>query len=128
MQYVYVGFSLYIEKDGQDYGDYKTYVSGNENVWTSGNTLNIELPTAYTDPGRYYMDITAYTLYMSDGTTPSTPQRIYFTVDPDAENTSVETIGSEERGDRIFTIMGVEVEDMSEPGIYVCNGKKFIIR
>lgn len=127
LQSEYTGFTLYREKEGQDYGEYLVYLSGDNTIRTEGNVLYITLPDAYTEAGRYYIDISAYSLFMSDGVTPSTPQCVYFTVDPNGPS-GVEGIKTEELTGRIFTISGVDVKDMTAPGIYVKDGKKVIVR
>lgn len=65
---------------------------------------------------------------MSDGITPSTPQRIYFEVDPNSDNSAVETVVADVEDTRIYTITGTQVKDMTVPGIYVKNGRKYIVR
>lgn len=121
----YIGFSLTMD-DGA-YGKYLEYISG-ENVYIQGNTLYLDASKPYTEAGKYYVDITAYSLFMSDGITPSTPQRIYFEVDPNSDNSAVETVVADVEDTRIYTITGTQVKDMTVPGIYVKNGRKYIVR
>lgn len=125
-QNTYAGFSLYKYVEGQTYGDYIAYLMG-ENLKIEGNTLFITLPDPIATEGVYYIDITAYSLYMSDGSTPSTPQSVYFTVDPNG-TTAVESVEFEQNDNRIFNINGQEVKGMNAQGIYIVNGKKVIVR
>ena len=126
LQTSYTGFSLYKEIEGQSYGDYIEYISGS-NVRTEDNTLYLTPSTPITEEGTYYIELGAYSLYMSDGVTTSTPQKVYFTVDPSAP-VSVENIEAAATDNRIFTITGLEVKEMKSPGIYIVNGKKVVIR
>lgn len=127
LQSQYSGFTLYQVVEGQSYGNYITYISG-DNVKTEGNTLYLNLYAPQTAAGTYYIEITSYSLYMSDGMTTSTPQCVYFTVDPEAPEVGVETISEENGNARIYTLTGVEVKDMKTPGIYVVNGKKVVVK
>jgi len=122
----WTSFNLYRVSEVNSYDDYLEYISG-ENVYVQGNKLFVDASKPYTEAGRYYFDITKNSLFMSDGTTVSTPQRVYFTVDPNAE-ASVDIVEDEVTDGRIFTLTGVEVKDMSSPGIYICNGRKYIVR
>lgn len=124
----WTGFSFYKEIEGQDYGQFIEYISS-DNIEVEGNTLYLTLTDPITEEGTYYVEITVYSLLMSDGKTASTPQKVFFTVDPNASDTvAVDTIVSEPAETRIFTITGIEVKDMTAPGIYVVNGKKVIVK
>lgn len=128
LQSEWTGFTLYKEIEGQDYGQFMEYISG-DNVKAEGNTLYLTLTDPLTEEGRYYVEINAYSLYMSDGETTSTPQKVFFTVDPDAPDTvAVETVAPESSETRIFTITGIEVKEMSAPGIYIVNGIKVMVK
>lgn len=127
LQSEYAGFTLYKEVEGQSYGTYIEYISG-ANVKVEGNTLFLTPTVPIVEEGVYYVEISAYSLFMSDGVTASTPQKVYFTVDPNAVQVSVSSVASEASGSRIFTVMGVEVKDMTAPGIYVVGGRKVIVR
>ena len=86
------------------------------------------LSNPITEEGTYYVEITQYLLFMSDGVTVSTPQKVYFVVDPNAGQGGVDTIGSDLTDGRIFTITGLEVKVMKTPGIYVVNGRIVVVR
>lgn len=122
----YAGFSFYKYVEGQSYGDYVSYIMGDD-LRIEGNTLYIKFSEPVTAEGVYYIEISAYSLFMSDGSTPSTPQTIYFTVDPNATD-AVESVEIEQKDNRIFNINGHEVKSMNAPGIYIVNGKKLIVR
>lgn len=121
------GFSLYKYVEGQSYGTYIDYIN-DESMKITGNRLHVILKEPITEAGEYYIEISQYFLYMSDGETKSTPQKVFFTVDPDAEPVSVDTVGADLKDSRIFNINGVEVKDMSKPGLYIVNGKKILVR
>ncbi len=127
LQTPYTGFSLNKEVEGQSWGQYIDYLSG-ENVRVEGNTLYLTISKPITEEGKYYIEISAYSLFMSDSETTSTPQTVYFTVDPNAEPVSVGTIASDLNDGRIFTITGLEVKEMKVPGIYIVNGKKVAVK
>ena len=123
----YPGMSLYKYEEGQSYGTYIEYITGDA-LKIEGNTLYMTLSKPITEEGTYYVEITQYLLFMSDGVTVSTPQKVYFVVDPNAGQGGVDTIGSDLTDGRIFTITGLEVKDMKTPGIYVVNGRKVVVR
>lgn len=124
----YTWFTFYKYLEGETYAEYVEFISS-ENVKVEGNTLYITLANPITEEGIYYLEITAYSLLMSDGETVSTPQNIFFTVDPDAADpVAVETVVTTPADTRIFTITGMEVKEMTSPGIYVVNGKKVIVK
>lgn len=120
----YLGFSLYKVNDTQSWDDYKEYIGG-DNVRIEGNTLYLTPTGEYTEEGEYYIDITAYSLYMSDGVTASTPQRVYWTVGEWSEDiptglTEVKAAASV----RTYNLMGQEVKNAK--GLMIQNGKVVI--
>lgn len=127
LQTDYTGVTLYKFVEGQSYGSYIEYISGADHLSVEGNKLIIKPTSPITEEGRYYIELSAYTLFMSDGTTTSTPQKVFFTVDPNA-TVNVESIIADSMKNRIFTITGLEVKDIKSPGIYIVNGKKIIVR
>ena len=129
----YASTSLYMVNPESSYNTYKESISSTKSDWAGyvsidekhPNKLNIELMNEYVDPGEYYIDLTSYFLFMSDGTTPNTVNKIYFTVDPLA--TGISDIQTVQQADApVYTINGVKVKDMNRPGLYIQNGRKVI--
>ena len=133
-QTAYASVSFYKVNPGQTYGTYKESISAQETTYAGRatideyrpNRINIKLKNSYTEEGEYYIDLTTYFLFMSDGKTPNTVNKIYFTIDPLA--TAIDGVQSKEAAgnDRIYTIGGTEVKSMNQPGLYIKNGKKVI--
>lgn len=123
-QNIYMGFSLYKVNDTQTWDDYKEYISG-ENVRVEGNTLYLTPSGEYTEEGEYYIDITAYSLYMSDGVTTSTPQRVSWTVGEWHEDTPTGLTEVKAAADvRCYNLMGQQVKNAK--GLMIQNGKVVI--
>ena len=129
----YASTSLYMVNPESSYNTYKEGIYGYESTYGGivtidekrPNKLNIVLKDEYTDAGQYYIDLSTYFLYMSDGTTPNTVNKIYFTVDPIA--TGINDIQNNQKTNApIYTINGVKVEGMNRPGLYIQNGRKVI--
>ena len=129
----YASASFYMVNPESSYNTYKEGIYGYENTYGGivtidekfPNRLNIELKDEYTDPGQYYIELSSYFLYMSDGTTPNTVNKIFFTVDPLA--TGINDMQNNQKADApIYTINGVEVKAMNRPGLYIQNGRKVI--
>ena len=120
----YANVTLYKEVEGQTWATWLESVYANQGMTINGNTANIHLSKQYTDPGHYYIAISQYSFFMSDGTTASTPQNVYFDVDP---VTAVEEVNVVPASDnRIFNLQGIELKSMDAPGIYIQNGKKVV--
>lgn len=113
-------FNTYKENVSATKSDYNGYVSIDE---TQPNKLNIELKDEYTEEGDYYLDLGSNFLYMSDGKTPNTVNKVYFTVV--SEVTGIKNINTV-RDEQTYTIGGVKVKDMNRPGLYIQNGKKVV--
>ena len=129
----YASTTLYKVNPDASWDDYKEAIYNYESTWggfvsideNQPNKLNIVLMNEYTEEGEYYLELGTYFLYMSDGVTPNTVNKVYFTVDPTA--TAINDVRQPTVGDsRIYTINGVEVKDMSRKGLYIQNGKKII--
>lgn len=120
----YVGFSLYKTSTENSWGDYLTYISG-DNRWIEGNTIYIKLAEAYTEPGEYYIDLTQWNLYMSDGITPCTPQRISWTVDPEWIETNISRIESA-AAQRTYNLQGMEVSGAK--GLVIKGGELKMVK
>lgn len=129
----YASTTLYKVNPDTSWDDYKEGIYNYESTWgglvsideSQPNKLNIELMNEYTEAGEYYLDLTSYFLFMSDGTTPNTVNKVYFTVDP-AATAIADVPQSAVDNSRIYTINGVAVKDMSRKGLYIQNGKKII--
>lgn len=128
LQTEYTSFSWYKVNTEQSWDDYKEYISANSGAVTvDGNKLNITLSEEYTEEGTYYIEITKWSLYLSDGVTTPTPQKVYWTVDPNAVETAIQNVENN-AAQRIYTVNGVEVQSMNKSGIYVVNGKKVMVK
>ena len=134
-QTTWASASFYMVNPGQSYNTYKESISASKSDWNGyvyideekPNTLNIELKNEYTEAGEYYIELTNYFLYMSDGTTPNTINKVYFTVEPVA--TSIQDVQTANgTDDRIYTINGVEVKAPVGHGLYIKNGKKILVK
>lgn len=129
----YASATLYMVNPDASYNTYKEGVYNYESTWggfvsldeNQPNKLNIELMNEYTEAGEYYLDLTSYFLFMSDGVTPNTINKVYFTVDP--TTTAIQDVQKAAASDhRIYTIGGVEVKNASRPGLYIKDGKKIV--
>ena len=127
--------SLYMVNPDSSYDTYKENISATESTWAGlvsidadqPNKLNITLMNEYTETGQYYISLSPYFLYMSDGTTPNTVNKVYFTVDP--ITTGIEEVEKAPAANgRSFNLNGVEVKGMKRPGLYIKNGKKIAIK
>ena len=134
-QTAYASTSLYMVNPDASYDTYKENISATESTWAGlvsidadqPNKLNITLMNEYTETGQYYISLSPYFLYMSDGTTPNTVNKVYFTVDP--ITTGIEEVEKAPAANgRIFNLNGVEVKGMKRPGLYIKNGKKIAIK
>lgn len=123
----YPSMSLYKVNNEQSWDDYQEYV-GAQGLSIDGNKLNITLSTEYTDAGEYYVDINKWSFYLSDGVSTPTPQKVYWTVDPNAEPTGIETISATNGNNRIYNVNGMEVKAMNKAGLYIVNGKKYMVK
>lgn len=131
----YASTTLYMVNPEATYNTYKENVSATKSDWSGfvsidenqPNKLNIELKDEYTEAGEYYLDLGTYFLFMSDGTTPNTVNKVYFTVDP--TTTAIEDVQKTAADNsRIYTISGMEVKDMKRPGLYIQGGKKVFVK
>ena len=131
----YASTTLYKVDPDNSWDTYKEGIYANETTYggqatinaDKPNTVNIELMNEYTEAGEYYISLTSYFLYMSDGATANTVNKIYFTVDPTVTGISGvrQTTATDER---IYTISGVAVKEMNRPGLYIRNGKKVVVK
>ncbi len=122
----YTSFSFYKVNNEQSWDDYKEYISG-EARSVEGNTLNIKLSQEYTEAGEYYIEISKWSFFLSDGVSVPTPQKVYWTVDPDAQSTAIKTAKTA-TNNRIYNANGMEVKSMDKAGLYIVNGKKYIVK
>ena len=88
----------------------------------------MELLNEYTEEGEYYISLTSYYLFMSDGVTPNTVNKFTFKVDPSVPTGVEEVKSGIETNQRVYTINGMEVKEMNRPGLYIKGGKKVIKR
>lgn len=132
----YASTSLYRVNPEATYDTYLESISATQSDWSGyayidesePNTVKIELKEEYTEAGDYYIDLGSYFLYMSDGTTANTVNKIHFTVDPLATGISDMRQSSANAEGRIYTIGGAEVKEAIRPGLYIRNGKKFVVK
>lgn len=131
----YASASLYRCNPEADYDTYVESISASKSDWsgyvyideTQPNKLNIELLNEVSEAGEYYIQLTTYFLYMSDGTTPNTVNKVYFTVDPTA--TAIQSVEqARQQDDRIYTVSGTQVQQATRPGLYIRNGKKLLVK
>lgn len=130
----YASTSLYKVNPENTYDDYKEGIYGYESNWgglmaideAQPNKVNVTLQNEYTEAGEYYISLSTYTFYMSDGQTANTVNKISVTVDPLA--TAITDVQQQRQATegRIFNAAGVEVKSMSRPGLYIQNGKKVV--
>ena len=129
----YASTSLYMVNPEATYDTYKEGIYASETTYgglatideAQPNKVNIELMNEYTEAGEYYIQLSSYFLFMSDGTTPNTVNKISFTVDPTA--TGIKDVQQDANDNsRIYTINGVAVKDVNRPGLYIINGKKVV--
>jgi len=132
-QNTWASATFYMVNPNATYNTYKENVSATKSDWNGyvsidenqPNRLNIELKDEYTEAGEYYLDLGTYFLFMSDGTTPNTVNKVYFTVDPTA--TAIQNVENPAADNsRIYTVNGVAVKSMSRPGLYIQDGKKIM--
>lgn len=135
-QTAYASVTLYKVNPDASYDTYMENVSASKNDYSGfasidaeqPNKINMELLKEYTEAGDYYISLTSYYLFLSDGTTPNTVNTFHFTVDPEV-TTGIKDVKSVTTDNhRTYTINGVEVENMSRPGLYIKNGKKVFKR
>lgn len=132
----YASTTLYRVNPDATYDTYLESISATKSDWSGyayidesePNTVKIELKDEYTEAGDYYIDLGGYFLYMSDGTTANTVNKIHFTVDPLATGISDVRQSSASAEGRIYTISGAEVKEAVRPGLYIRNGKKFVVK
>lgn len=117
----YLGFNLYKVNPEQTWDDYQGYTS---NVKIEGNQCTITLDKEYTEAGEYYIDITNWTFFMSDGITTSTPQRMSFTIDPNAA-TGITEISTDTDLKACYNLAGQCVAPNTK-GLVILNNKKYI--
>ncbi len=117
----YLGFSLYKVNPEQAWDDYQGYTS---NVKIEGNQCTITLDKEYTEAGEYYIDITNWSFYLSDGITSSTPQRVTFTIDPNAA-TGINEVSSDQAKKVAYNLAGQRVAPNTK-GLVILNNKKYI--
>lgn len=134
-QSAWASATFYMVNPEQTYDTYKENISATKSDWngyvyideTSPNTLIIELKDEYTEAGEYYISLSNYFLFMSDGTTPNTINKVYFTIDPTTSVKGV-TESAVDAATRVYTIGGVEVKATDRPGLYIKNGKKVLVK
>ena len=115
----YSGFSLYKVNPDASWDDYKEYISG-DNRHIEGNTLYFTLTGEYTEAGEYYIEISNWSLFMTDGVTASTAQKLYWTVDPDYVPVSISEVKAQD-DQRTYNLQGIEVRDAQ--GLVIRGGK-----
>lgn len=115
----YVGFSIYKVNTENSWDDYKDYTS---NVVCEGNKCTITFANPFTEAGEYYIDITAWSFYLSDGVTNCTPQRLTFIVDPNA--TGITEVNANNDTKAAYNLAGQRVMPNAK-GLVIINGKKY---
>lgn len=128
--------TLYMVNPDASYDTYKESINANETTYAGlatidanqPNKINMELLNEYTEEGEYYISLTSYYLFMSDGVTPNTVNKFTFKVDPSVPTGVEEVKSGIETNQRVYTINGMEVKEMNRPGLYIKGGKKVIKR
>ena len=115
-------FAVYSAKDN-------TFPVGVGNWTLSGENLTIELETAITTNGDYYIIIPAeYLVSEITGKSPAEDIKIDFVV-YNEEQTSIEDVKGENGNlEVIYDLTGRKVETITKPGIYIVNGKKVLVK
>ena len=111
-------------------GLYKNYLVVNVNSGTAGKRSDIKIGVKHSDPtasqaaGSYInLDDFRGTYYGPDATVNDANDSIITGIDnitDDADNAPADN--------RIFNLQGIEVANPTAPGIYIRNGRKFVIR
>lgn len=111
-------------------GLYKNYLVVNVNSGTAGKRSDIKIGVKHSDPtasqaaGSYInLDDFRGTYYGPDATVKDANDSIITGIDnptDDADNAPADN--------RIFNLQGIEVANPTAPGIYIRNGRKFVIR
>lgn len=115
----YIGFSLYKVNTENSWDDYMCYTS---DYVIENNKCTITLNKDYTDAGEYYLDITAWTFYLSDGVTACTPQRLTFTVQPGGSS-GITEVKADNEAKEAYNLAGQRVLPNAK-GMVIVNGKK----
>lgn len=123
----YPSMTLYKVNNTQSWDDYKEYI-GSTGLSIEGNKINVKLANEYTEAGEYYVEINKWLLYLSDGVTAPTPQKVYFTVDPNASPVGIQTLVSGRADKRIYNINSMEVKSMDKAGLYIVDGQKHMVK
>lgn len=124
LQNDYVGFSFYKVNAENAWDDYVTYIS-NEARWVEGNTLHFQFVEPYAEPGEYYIELTQWNLFMSDGITACTPQRISWIVDPEWVETNISRTELN-AAQRTYNLQGMEVH--SAKGLVIKGGQLQLLK
>ncbi len=111
-------------------GLYKNYLVVNVNSGTTGKRSDIKIGVKHSDPaasqaaGSYInLDDFRGTYYGPDATVKDANDSIITGIDnitDDADNAPADN--------RIFNLQGIEVANPTASGIYICNGRKFVVR
>ena len=111
-------------------GLYKNYLVVNVNSGTAGKRSDIKIGVKHSDPtasqaaGSYInLDDFRGTYYGPDATVKDANDSIITGIDnitDDADNAPADN--------RIFNLQGIEVANPTAPGIYIRNGRKFVVR
>ena len=115
-------FAVYSAKDN-------TYPVGVGNWTLSGEIMTIELETAITTNGDYYIIIPAeYLVSEITGKSPAEDIKINFVV-YNEEQASIEDVKGENGNiEVIYDLTGRKVETITKPGIYIVGSKKMLVK
>ena len=132
-----ITFSEAVRMEGITSADQFAVYSAKDNTnpvgvgnWTlSGENLTIELETAITTNGDYYIIIPAeYLVSEITGKSAAEDIKIDFVV-YNEEQTSIEDVKGENGNvEVIYDLTGRKVETITKPGIYIVNGKKVLVK